>query len=485
MPPKNYKTYLPHIKRINWYKQGGAIRLFYVFFPFYSINETIGYDRNILYQKGEVNTAFFDRDRERAKALWVMEQAKKDKRFIDCWIADWAKKNKKALVYAEKARRKPVDVWSDQELVIFVNKFSWLTVDHWKKGVLIEWTDPDGEKLLNQAVKEFGLDLTPQEIGLLTSLEKLTFSQEEFLSRVKIIKKKKAGRNISADLTKHAQNFHWYHNNWAYVHDFDAKYFHRLIKEDSRHFSQVVREEKKLLQQTKKIKKAKIILAKNKRIPSELKNIFYLFTRLAEWRDLRKKMATALPNHYLYPILKRLAKENKISEALVGGLTFSEIIGWKLSDNLIKILKKRLQGSIFLCEKKGQCQWFYGDGAQALFKVLLETIRSDVIKGVVANQGIARGKVKIIETKEDFAKMKSGDILVAQMTRPEYLPLIKKAGAIVTDEGGLTSHAAIISRELNKPCIINTQVATEVLKDGDLVEVDAERGVVKVLKKAI
>jgi len=70
------------------------------------------------------------------------------------------------------------------------------------------------------------------------------------------------------------------------------------------------------------------------------------------------------------------------------------------------------------------------------------------------------------------------------MTRPEFVPLMKKAAAIITDEGGITSHAAIISREMNIPCIIGTKIATKIFKDGDLVEVDADKGIVKILKKA-
>ena len=65
------------------------------------------------------------------------------------------------------------------------------------------------------------------------------------------------------------------------------------------------------------------------------------------------------------------------------------------------------------------------------------------------------------------------------MTRAEHLPIMKKAAAIVTDEGGITCHAAIISREFNIPCIVGTQIASSLLKDGDLVEVDAEKGVVR------
>jgi pyruvate,water dikinase len=73
--------------------------------------------------------------------------------------------------------------------------------------------------------------------------------------------------------------------------------------------------------------------------------------------------------------------------------------------------------------------------------------------------------------------MKEGDVLVTTMTTPEYVLLMQKASAIVTNMGGLLCHAAIVSRELNKPCVINTKIGTEVFKDGDMVEVDADKGI--------
>jgi pyruvate,water dikinase len=79
----------------------------------------------------------------------------------------------------------------------------------------------------------------------------------------------------------------------------------------------------------------------------------------------------------------------------------------------------------------------------------------------------------------EFEKFVEGDVLVTTMTHPEFLSVMKQASAIVTDEGGITCHAAIVARELGKPCIIGTKIGTKVFKDGDMVEVDAERGVVK------
>lgn len=80
-----------------------------------------------------------------------------------------------------------------------------------------------------------------------------------------------------------------------------------------------------------------------------------------------------------------------------------------------------------------------------------------------------------------MSKLKKGDVLVSINTNPALMPAIKKSVAIVTNEGGVTCHATIIARELKKPCIIGTKIATQVLKDGDLVELDADSGVVRVL----
>lgn len=121
-------------------------------------------------------------------------------------------------------------------------------------------------------------------------------------------------------------------------------------------------------------------------------------------------------------------------------------------------------------------------GYQLKEVVIPEGLRE--IKGTVANKGIARGSVKVVFNRQQINKVEEGDIIVAPMTSVWYMHALKKASGIVTDEGGITCHAAIVSRELNKPCIIGTNIATRVLKDGDLVEADADKGIVKIIKRA-
>lgn len=104
-------------------------------------------------------------------------------------------------------------------------------------------------------------------------------------------------------------------------------------------------------------------------------------------------------------------------------------------------------------------------------------------KGQIAQKGFARGKVRVIKKLSEVSMLQEGEILVSPMTMPDYVPAMKISAAIVTDEGGVTCHAAIVSRELKKPCVIGTKIATEVLKDGMEIEVDANNGIVKIINK--
>jgi len=99
-----------------------------------------------------------------------------------------------------------------------------------------------------------------------------------------------------------------------------------------------------------------------------------------------------------------------------------------------------------------------------------------LLQGQAASPGIASGKVKIVRQMKDLEKIEKGDILVTEMTNPDMVVSMQKSDAIVTNEGGMTSHAAIVSREMGIACIVGTKEATEILKDGQIVTVDGNNG---------
>jgi phosphoenolpyruvate synthase/pyruvate phosphate dikinase len=153
--------------------------------------------------------------------------------------------------------------------------------------------------------------------------------------------------------------------------------------------------------------------------------------------------------------------------------------------NLLSELEKRTSaGVMFFAGKTTKPEIVSGRIVKEYFAILEKTIAASEIKGETASPGKVIGVARIILNQKDFSKMENGDVIVAPMTRPEYIPIMKKASAIITDEGGITCHAAIVSRELSIPCITGTQVATNSLKDGDLIDVNADHGLVKIIKRA-
>jgi len=156
----------------------------------------------------------------------------------------------------------------------------------------------------------------------------------------------------------------------------------------------------------------------------------------------------------------------------------------KFSKNKIKDFEERLGGYGLLNGKILKLSELNENLLKQGLNIEKETIKSvNTIKGFPASTGVVKGRVAILIDKKMINKFKKGYVLVTEMTEPEYLPAMKKAVAIITNEGGIACHAAIVARELRKPCIIGTKIATKVLKDGDLVEVDANKGIVKIIKK--
>lgn len=207
-------------------------------------------------------------------------------------------------------------------------------------------------------------------------------------------------------------------------------------------------------------------------------------------RDIRKDV-TSLTLTIFYKVAQRIFEEAKMPESLINLCYSDEIL--KGVDYLInhrQEIEKRANGFAMLCMVDSDDE---PETEIVSYEVVKEKLVKNYerkflqqehleIKGQTAYGGKIRGRVKIILSYSSDLEFKDGDILVTGMTRPEFIPLMKQASAIITDEGGIACHASIVSRELHKPCIVGTKIATQVLHDGDEVEVDADKGVVKIIK---
>ncbi len=134
--------------------------------------------------------------------------------------------------------------------------------------------------------------------------------------------------------------------------------------------------------------------------------------------------------------------------------------------------------NVFIVQARPETFWSAKKEVKEEKEVTSVENRKVLVKGLAASPGIASGTARVILDVKDSGNFKKGDILVTRMTDPDWVPVMKIASAIVTDEGGITSHAAIVSRELGIPAIVGTKEGTKVIRDGQEITVDATRGIV-------
>lgn len=180
------------------------------------------------------------------------------------------------------------------------------------------------------------------------------------------------------------------------------------------------------------------------------------------------------------PLTKEKGGKQKISDKEILGLAqigknlekhyfFPQDVEWAIEDEKLYIVQTRPVTTIGTKENRQKIAPSVVGTASAVKKELL-------IKGDAASPRVAAGTVRVIKSASEIGKILTGDVLVAQMTNPDFVPAMKRAVAIITDRGGRTSHAAIVSRELGIPAVVGAKIATTSLKDGMVVTVNGSTG---------
>ncbi|HLD76210.1 MAG TPA: PEP-utilizing enzyme, partial [Candidatus Norongarragalinales archaeon] len=204
-------------------------------------------------------------------------------------------------------------------------------------------------------------------------------------------------------------------------------------------------------------------------------NPLWFFQNLVAWRDARKRWNfTAM--YGFDRICREFLSDRNVDPELFGSVFPPELLDDRMDE---KTLLRRKSNGVLLWADVDSVKFIEGArGASVLSSLQAGSPSSALqLRGNPACLGRVIGRVRVVKTPDE--PFEAGEILVTVMTRPEFVPLMEKAAGIITDEGGITSHAAVVSRELNRPCIVGTKTATRDLKTGDLVELDAFHGLVK------
>src|SRR3989344_7613338 len=220
------------------------------------------------------------------------------------------------------------------------------------------------------------------------------------------------------------------------------------------------------------------------KLPKEDKIIADIASRSAYLKDYLKSCINEL-EYFAEPLFDELERRTKLPKNYTKDLAPTEILellDWKKVDN--NLFDERINHNIIIYIF-GEIITLNGREADEFEETYLK-VKSSVakeFKGRIACSGKVTGRVAVVKGHEDFHKVKQGDVLVVLNTSPDYVPILKKVSAIVAEEGGLTAHVSVISREFGIPCLVGIHHITQYLKDDDLVEVDANTGIVKILKR--
>ncbi len=376
-------------------------------------------------------------------------------------------------------------LYSDRKLIALFEKLWKQYEQFWAYSLFIDAFDAGyDEEQIKKIARAHKLNI--EEISILTTPEEKGFAKERLYEFLKILntrfRKEQSVSKIadSLDIKKYIKKFGWYLSTYALRKPIQQE---QLVQEIESYKNEKKRmEEYGLLANHENSQKQKIAAILKKHGLKE--NPLYFFQKITLWREERKKY-NLRGICLMHRLLEAVEKKRGIKKEHLNYLNFDEFR--PLLENKFDpaILEERYTKGVLITVEGMSYKETIGEEAFKEKERIEEEILKEnkELKGFVAcrGNGNVTGTVRLVISRSDFDSFREGEILVTGMTRPEHVPLMKKAAAIITNEGGITCHAAIVSRELNVPCIIGTKVATRVLKTGDRVEVDAEKGLIRKL----
>jgi phosphohistidine swiveling domain-containing protein len=395
---------------------------------------------------------------------------------------------KETFRFAREVKKLNVSKMSDKQILSWLNKFEIVQQEnHDRRGpmFMIEVKDNLFSNYLMEYLRERCNDLN-SKISPLTAFQILTTptkksiikKQQEDLAMIALLNDKTKQERL---LIRHVKKYEWLEYGLQ-GKVLDIGYFRQeLSRVKNRRPKQLIL---KYHNEINDLKLKQRQITKNLKIHRHHQKLFNI-ARESIYVKVLSKDAQFYSYYATENLFKELARRGGLTLEQVRFLTFNEYQKVISGKNLATLANDRMKYSIHFADR-GKTVIYAGSEANQVRKKI-NFIRDDNVLdksltefgGSPAYPGKVSGKVKIINSTQEMMKMHRGDILVSHMTNPDIVPAMKLAAAIVTDLGGITCHAAIISRELKIPCVIGTKIATQVLKDGDKIEVDALKGIIK------
>lgn len=498
--PKEVKAYV-HTPEI-MYKQEGAIIPFTMWAPHLASSshpkeyfpESFG--TTYVYYGHDYGYAYWSHDRMMKVADAFYKHYGQPAQ-IDALYTDFLHDSIDVQRFYKESSQKHISFLLEKDFLNYFRSLSASISKLWRIGMYIDAFDAGFDvSQMRKISSVHGFSL--EDVSILTTPDELTLAQERLMAMLEIVKLVQAKKIPSKGLTKHVlefvtasdavnkykKDFHFHKSNYANIipitNDEIVSEVMKYLREPDLFREDYQRLKKYSQQQQRKIE----IVLKKHRLKD---NPLYFFKKLTYWREYRKRF-NLMGVSMLFQILHSLEERTGIALKYLAWLSLDEV-GAVLKGLVTKdTLEQRYNGNMLVIANNGEYKLLIGEEATSVNDELVSTIHGEAMKttisGAVASQGYAKAVARVILDQKDFSKLNEGEVLVSGMTRPDFLPLMKKASAIVTNEGGITGHAAIMARELGKPCIIGTQVATQLIHDGDLVEVRAYHGTVRILERA-
>ncbi len=369
---------------------------------------------------------------------------------------------------------------------------------------LVPSTMDMGHNLFSQMLANY-VEKRASEVGLateqigeafsaLTTVEEKSLHQEQEENFFKLLlevnensewkkalleKKWHESKTLLQKIEMHAEKYGWLSRGYEGPITWTTEYFAELLKSELKQGTNAKEKLVELETTHKMLLEKQKLYEKKLAMNAEYTGLFQVARLFTVIKNERKDVVLKLYSD-LDKLMKEIAKRLNITYKQSMYISPPEMPSALLEGKVDETeLTKRQKLSYILVNANEMTMFGSKEAVEFLKLIQVEKKEINELQGHCACPGKARGKVKVINTPIEIHKMQEGDILVSHATEPNLVPAMKKAAAIITDQGGITSHAAIVSRELGVPCVIGTKIATKVFKDGDEVEVDATNGVIK------